>query len=136
MITHTVQTSLVTAAVVSSIVIFIFTTLIFLTVGIFIGYFAHKWKFTPKSLSTPDKSVHTTPCARDQPSVSAAPEYAPIHATKGTVEEHVQGFGMKKNAAYASSAMNTVATGGGQSQPEEHGYSPVQINNNYVSLLK
>ena len=54
--------------------------------------------------------------------MSAAPEYAPIHVTKGTVEEHVQGFGMKKNAAYAPSAVNTVAKGG-QSRPEEHGYT-------------
>ena len=110
---------------------FIFTALIFLTVGIFIGYFAHKRKFTAKGSSSPtlDKPAHMTRHTHDQPSVPAAPEYAPIHA-KGTVEEHVQGFGMKKNQAYAPSA---VATGGQSQRPEEHTYSSVQVGNNYVS---
>ena len=115
---YTVQSCPVTAAVVSSITIFIFTALLFLTIGIFIGYFAQQRKFTARSSSSPslDKPTHTIPCTCDQPSVSAAPEYAPIHA-KGTLEEHVQGFGMKKNQAYAFSAVNTntMATGG-QSQ--------------------
>ena len=116
---------------VSSIIIFIFTALIFLTVGIFIGYFAQQRKFVAKSSSSPtsDKLGHTTRRTHDQPSVPAAPEYAPIHA-KGTVEEHVQGFGMKKNQAYAPSA---VATGGQSQRPEEHTYSSVQVGNNYVS---
>ena len=131
----TVQSCPVTAAVVSSIMIFVFAALIFLTVGIFIGYFMQKRKFTPKSSPTPDKTIHPIHCARDQPSVSTAHEYAPVglHVAKGAlVEEHVQGFGMKKNAAYAPSAVNMVATGGQSRQPEEHGYSQVQISSNHI----
>ena len=135
-----------TAAVVSSIVVFTFTSLIFLTIGIFIGYFVQKHKFIAnlKSSSTPDKPAHSTPprVPHDQPTVSA-PEYAPIHAKGTLIEEHVQGFGMKKCEAYAlsSNAMNTTVTLGGQSmasRPEEHAYSPVQVssNSNYVSFHK
>lgn len=78
-----------------------------------------------------------------------APDYAPIHAK---VEEHVQGFGMKKCEAYglsssSQSAVNINATtalaaqAGGQStvvsRPEEHDYSPVQvISDNYVAFHK
>ena len=80
----------------------------------------------------------------DQPTYPP-PEYAPIHVN---VEQHVQGFGMKKCEAYAPSSQSTVIAGaslvpgghGGQStgsgRPEEHGYSTVQIStsNNYVSF--
>lgn len=139
----------------SSITIFIFTSLIFIIIGILIGYSIHKRKFTANlknSISTPpDKPVTaahtsdvTTPprAPHDQPTFPP-PEYAPIHAN---VEQHVQGFGMKKCEAYAPSSQSTAITGaspgghGGQStgsgRPEEHGYSPVQISssNNYVSF--
>lgn len=186
-----VQNCPVTAAVVSSILVFIFTSLLFLTIGIFIGYFIHKHKFPIKTLSTPglDKPSHTTtpPTNKhhvDQPNLKSsaksianpglsekkhaqitsssaqlshdqqqptfpAPNYAPIHAK---VEEHVQGFGMKKCEAYglsssSQSAVNINATtalaaqAGGQStlvsRPEEHNYSPVQvISDNYVAFHK
>ena len=142
----TVQTCPVTAAVVSSIVVFVFTSLIFLTIGIFIGYFVQKHKFTAnlKSSSFLDKRAHSTPprVPHDQPT-APTPEYTPIHAKGTLVEEHVQGFGMKKCEAYAlssQSTVNTTVTLGGQStasRPEEHAYSPVQVSsNNYVSFHK
>ena len=230
----TVQSCPVTAAVVSSIIVFIFTSLTFLTVGIFIGYFIQKRKFTANSKSSPTKekpytqnttaphtqqnqpnlkssltsgsdkpiqpataprapqnqpnfksssnsesnkpkqaatAPHTpqnqpnlkrssssgsnkpiqaataphAPGSHDQ-STFPAPEYAPIHATGMLVEEHVQGFGMKKCQAYAASSQSTVnatttAPGGGQStasQPKEHMYSTLQVSSgdNYVSFHK
>ena len=128
---------------VSSILVFAFTSLIFLTIGIFIGYFVQKRKFTAnlKSSSTPAQSTPPRVPPHDQPT-APAPEYAPIHAKGTLVEEHVQGFGMKKCEAYALSSQSTVNATvplGGQtaSRPEEHAYSPVQISsNNYVSFHK
>ena len=207
----TVQSCPVTAAVVSSIIIFIFASLTFLTVGVFIGYFIQKRKSTANLKSSPAKekpytqnttAPHThapqnqpmvkrssisgsekpiqaaiaprapqnqpnlksssisgsekpmppttaphAPGSHDQ-STFPAPEYAPIHATGMLVEEHVQGFGMKKCQAYAAAssqstvnATATAAPGGGQStasQPAEHTYSPLQVSssNNYVSFHK
>jgi hypothetical protein len=160
---YAVQSCPVTvAAVVSSIGVFIFTSLLFLTIGMLIGYFVHQRKFTAnlkKSLPAPlDKPTAPTttpnipPHDHDQPTFPP-PEYAPIHAKGALVEQHVQGFGMKKCEAYAvatSASQSTVNTtvsaratpgggGGGQgsgSRPEEHTYSPVQISsgNNYVAF--
>ena len=118
-----------------------------------IGHFIHKRKFTANlksSTSTPPDKPATTALTSDTTTTPHAPpdqptfpppEYAPIHAN---VEQHVQGFGMRKCEAYAPSSQSTAIAGaspgghGGQStgssRPEEHGYSPVQISSsdNYV----
>ena len=91
----------------SSVTIFIFSSVIFFIVGYLIGYFVHKRKFIPKSVSTVDKpraQLHNPPA---QPSFPA-PEYAPIHVKATVEQQQVQGFGMKKNEAYAPMSVNAT----------------------------